>query len=354
MGADVIKIERPGEGDLARGYDGALSGLSAYFAWLNRGKRSVVLDLKTEGGLGALEKLLERSDVFIHNMVPGAVERLGFGWEAVREKYPTLIWVSISGYGLDGPYAQKKAYDLLIQAESGVIALTGTPEEAAKVGISIADIASGLYAYSSILTALIQRSKTGRGERIEISMLEALSEWVMPPMYSLIGKGKSPARVGLRHNMIVPYGAYGCADGQAMLAIQNEREWVRFCAVVLEQPDVASDERFDRNEKRLTNRSELESLIERVFAELSVAQVMERLEQAGIANASVNEVPQVVHHPQLRARKRWVQVDSPVGQIPALLPPHNLAGVVPAMGRVPALGEHTDEVLAELGLGVGA
>ncbi|MGI8746905.1 MAG: CaiB/BaiF CoA transferase family protein [Deinococcus sp.] len=350
LGADVIKIERPGEGDLARGYDGALDGVSAYFAWLNRGKRSVALDLKTPEGLDVLAKLLEGADIFVHNLLPGAVERLGFGWNEVRERFPRLIWVSISGYGLDGPYARKKAYDLLIQAESGVISLTGTPEEAAKVGVSVADIASGLYGHASILAALIQRGRTGRGDRIEISMLECLSEWMMPPIYTFVGQGRTPGRAGLRHNMIVPYGAYACRDGQVMFAVQSEREWLRFCGEVLEQPGLATEPRYRSNEARLTNRSELEAEIERVFAPQPRARVIERLEGAGIASAAVNAVSDVVDHPQLKARDRWTQVQTPAGTIPALLPPHNLLGAPPRMGRVPALGEHTAEVLAELEL----
>lgn len=350
LGADVVKIERPGEGDLARGYDGALDGVSAYFAWLNRGKRSVVLDLKSREGLEALEALLAGADIFVHNMVPGAVERLGFGWEEVRKRFPRLIWVSISGYGLDGPYAQKKAYDLLIQAESGVISLTGTPEDAAKVGVSVADIASGLYGHASILAALLTRARTGQGERVEISMLECLSEWMMPPMYTYIGQGRTPGRAGLRHNMIVPYGAYACHDGQVMFAVQNEREWTSFCAGVLGQPALATEARYGSNESRLANRAPLEAEIERVLAHQSRTQVIERLERAGIASASVNTVPDVVNHPQLEARGRWTEVQTPAGTIPALLPPHNLLGAPPRMGRVPALGEHTAEVLAELGL----
>ncbi|GAA3999346.1 CaiB/BaiF CoA-transferase family protein [Deinococcus rubellus] len=350
LGADVIKIERPGEGDLARGYDGALGGVSAYFAWLNRGKRSVVLDLKTPAGVAALDALLTRADVFVHNLAPGAVERLGFGWDTVQERFPRLIWVSISGYGLDGPQVDRKAYDMLIQAEAGVVALTGTPEQAAKVGISVADISAGLYAHSSTLAALIQRGRTGQGERIDISMLECLAEWVTPPLYVQIGQGKSPVRAGLRHNMIVPYGAYTCADGQVMFAVQNEREWARLCAVVLKRPDLVTDARYTGNALRLEHRETLESEIEAVFASLTRAEVLGRLDEASVANAAVNSVADVVDHEQLRARGRWTQVDSPAGMIPALLPPHNLLSVTPQLGRVPALGEHTQAVLAELGL----
>ena len=350
LGADVIKVERPGEGDLARGYDGALNGLSAYFAWLNRGKRSVALDLKTPEGLEVLERLLAEADVFVHNLLPGAVDRLGFGWEAVRERFPRLIWVSISGYGLGGPYTRKKAYDMLIQAESGVISLTGTPEQAAKVGVSVADIASGLYGHASILAALIQRGRTGRGERIDISMLESLTEWMTPPIYTQIGQGRTLGRAGLRHNMIVPYGAYACQDGQVMFAVQDEREWKNFCAGVLNQPELETDPHYSSNEHRLTHRDELEANIEAAFASLSRAEVVGRLDAARIANGSVNTVTEVIAHPQLAARGRWTEVQTPAGPIPALLPPHNLGSVSPRMGPVPALGEHTDEVLRELGL----
>ncbi|THF85450.1 CoA transferase [Deinococcus sp. KSM4-11] len=350
LGADVIKVERPGEGDLARGYDGALGGVSAYFAWLNRGKRSVVLDLKGDAGIAALDALLAGADVFVHNLAPGAVERLGFAWEAVRTRFPSLIWVSISGYGLDGPQVNRKAYDMLIQAEAGVVALTGTPEQAAKVGISVADIAAGLYAHSSVLAALLNRARTGQGERIDISMLECLTEWVTPPMYVQMGQGRPPVRAGLRHNMIVPYGAYSCADGQVMFAVQSEREWARLCEVVLRRPDLTTDERYRGNEQRLRHREVLEAEIEAAIASLTRAEVLALLDTASIANAAVNTVADVVHHEQLQARGRWTQVDSPVGMIPALLPPHNLLGVTPRMGRVPALGEHTQAVLAELGL----
>jgi itaconate CoA-transferase len=351
MGADVIKIERPGSGDFSREYDGALHGLSAYFAWLNRGKRSIVLDLKQAGDQAVLARLLERSDVFVHNLAPGAVERLGFSYEALSTKNPGLIWCAISGYGPDGPYRDKKAYDLLIQAESGVISLTGSAEAAAKVGISMADIAAGLYGYSSILAALLHRVKTAKGGRIEISMLECLAEWITPPLYVWMGTGRIPERVGIRHNMVAPYGAYRCADGLVNFAVQNDREWRRFCEQVLCMPAIADDPRFVSNEKRLNNRQGLESLIEDRFKSRTRAELLGALEAAGLATAAVNDVPAVAQHPQLAARRRWVNVDSPVGVIPALLPPHNLEHVAPAMGAVPALGQHTQEILTELGLG---
>ena len=350
MGADVVKVERPDGGDFARSYDGALHGLSGYFAWLNRGKRSVTLDLKAERGREAMDKLLMRSDVFIHNLAPGAIDRLGFGWEELRQRNPGLLWVSISGYGLDGPYRDKKAYDMLIQAESGVVALTGTPEEPAKVGISIADISAGLYAFAATLSALMRRGHTGEGDRIDVSIMECLTEWVMPPLYTYLGTGQAPPRAGLRHNMIVPYGAYPCSDGAVMLAIQNEREWARFCRGVLRRPELADDERFAGNERRLYNREALEAIIEASLSDLSRAEVVSRLDEAGIANGAVNEISHVAEHPQLKARQRWTTVESPIGPIPALYPPYNLQGMSPNMGRVPARGEHTREVLSELGL----
>lgn len=348
MGADVIKVERPDGGDFARSYDGALHGMSAYFAWLNRGKRSIVLDLKHTEDRAVFGKLIARADIFIHNLAPGSVERLGLGYDALQAAHPRLIWCGISGYGPDGPYRDKKAYDLLIQAESGVVSVTGTSEAPAKVGVSIADIAAGLYGYSSILTALWNRERTGCGERIDISMFECLTEWMMPSVYVWQGTGSIPARVGVRHNMIVPYGAYRCMDGSVNFAIQNEREWVRFCNAVLHLPQLVYDERFATNAQRLKNRVELEALIEQQFASLSVSEVIARLDSAEIANSAMNDVQAVANHTQLAERGRWVEVPSPNGMIPALLPPHNLMGAPPHMGAVPALGEHTQQVLAEL------
>jgi crotonobetainyl-CoA:carnitine CoA-transferase CaiB-like acyl-CoA transferase len=348
MGADVIKVERPDGGDFARSYDSALDGMSAYFAWLNRGKRSIVLDLKRDEDRAAFGKLIARADIFVHNLAPGSVERLGLGFDTLKVVHPRLIWCSISGYGPDGPYRDKKAYDLLIQAESGVVSVTGTPDTPAKVGVSIADIAAGLYSYSSILTALWNRERTGCGERIDISMFECLTEWMMPPIYVWLGTGDIPARVGVRHNMIVPYGAYRCADGSVNFAIQNEREWSRFCTDVLHLPALVHNARFATNVQRLKNRAELEALIEQQFASLSVSEVIARLDHAEIANGAVNDVRAVTSHTQLAERGRWVKVPSPNGMIPALLPPHNLMGAPPHMGAVPALGEHTQQVLAEL------
>lgn len=344
LGADVVKIERPDGGDFARGYDSAVNGFSAYFAWLNRGKRSVALDVKIERGLCA--RLIARADVFLHNLAPGAVERLGFGYEELAARHPRLIWCGISGYGPDGPYRDKKAYDLLIQAESGVVSLTGTPEAPAKVGISIADISSGMYAYSSILAALYARERSGRGQRIDISMFECLTEWMMPPMYVWMGTGEIPPRAGLRHNMIAPYGAFRCADGSVFLGIQNEREWVRFCEEVLNSQALAK--RFPANAARLENRAELDGIIEAAFGKLTRAAVLALLERAGIANAAMNDAAEVEQHPQLAARRRWAEAPSSVGPLRALIPPHNLSDAPALMGRVPALGEHTREVLEEL------
>jgi crotonobetainyl-CoA:carnitine CoA-transferase CaiB-like acyl-CoA transferase len=351
LGADVIKVERPDGGDFARAYDSDMKGaLSGHFAWLNRGKRSIVLDLKQETGRAAFAKLIDRSDVFLHNLAPGAVERLGFGYDACSARNPRLIWCGISGYGPDGPYRDKKAYDMLVQAESGVVSLTGTPQAAAKVGVSVADITSGMYAYSSVLAALLARQRTGAGERIDISMLECLVEWAAPQMYMYLGAGRVPARVGIRHSGIVPYGAYACADGLVTFAIQNQREWRRLCETVFENPALADDPRYATNADRLKNRAELESWIEQYFSNLSGKEIVERMERADIANAVLNDIPAVVAHPQLAARGRWTEADSPVGAIPALLPPHNLQHAPPRMGKIPALGEHTQEILAELGL----
>ncbi len=344
----MIKVERPEGGDFARDYDHDMRGLSGHFAWLNRGKRSIVLDLKQATDRLACEKLIDRADVFLHNLAPGAVERLGFSYEACRERNPRLIWCGISGYGPDGPYRDKKAYDMLVQAESGVVSLTGAPDAAAKVGISVADITSGIYAYSSILAALLQRNHTGTGERIDISMLECLVEWTAPQMYMFLGAGRVPARVGIRHSGIVPYGAYACADGLVTFAIQNQREWRRLCETVFRNAELADDPRYATNSDRLKNRDELESWIQGYFANLSGKEIVARLEQADIANAVLNDIPAVVAHPQLAARGRWSEANSPVGAVPALLPPHNLLHAPPRMGKIPALGEHTREILAEL------
>jgi crotonobetainyl-CoA:carnitine CoA-transferase CaiB-like acyl-CoA transferase len=349
LGADVVKIERPDGGDSARSYDAAVNGVSAYFAWLNRGKRSVVLDLKQTRDRTICAALLARADVFVHNLAPGAVERLGFGYDNLTPSNLRLVWCGISGYGPDGPLRDKKAYDMLVQAESGVVSVTGGPDAPAKVGISIADIASGMYAYSSILAALLERERTGRGDRIDIAMLECLTEWMTPALSVWQGTGTVPARVGVRHNMIVPYGAYACADGAVLFAIQTQREWQRFCTQVMESPSLEGDARFATNRDRLANRMALEGIIEERFRTLSRAAVIARLDAADIPTGAVNDVPSVVAHPQLAARGRWASAQVGGAPAPALVPPHNLRGAPARMDPVPALGEHTAHVLNELG-----
>src|SRR6476469_4009660 len=348
-GADVIKIERPDGGDSARAYDSVLNGTSAYFAWLNRGKQSVVLDLKVGAERDACARLIDAADVVVNNLAPGAMERLGFGYDDVSARNPRLIWCGISGYGPDGPMRDKKAYDMLVQAESGVVSVTGSDAAPAKVGVSIADIASGMYAYSSILAALVRRERTGIGGRIDIAMLECLAEWMTPALSVWQGTGTIPARVGVRHNMIVPYGAYACADGSVLLAVQTQREWQRFCAQVMQSPSLEMDPRFETNADRLANRVALEAIIEGRFRAMARAVEIDRLERADIPTGAVNDVPAVVAHPQLASRGRWRAVNVGGASAQALVPPHNLQGAPPRMDAVPALGEHTAEVLNELG-----
>jgi crotonobetainyl-CoA:carnitine CoA-transferase CaiB-like acyl-CoA transferase len=351
LGADVVKIERPDGGDFARAYDSAVNGMSAYFVWLNRGKRSVVLDLKSDPGRSAFARLLDRADVFIHNQGPGVAERSGYGYSDLSKRNSKLVWCGISGYGPDGPHRDRKAYDMLLQGEAGVIALTGTPEQPAKVGISVADIASGMYAFSSILAALYRRQTTGGGAEVSISMLEALVEWVMPANYVAMYTGSAPQRAGGRHNFIVPYGAYAVGDGTSVnLAVQNDGQWRRLCSVVLRRPDLVDDPRFSTNERRLANRVVLEALIEEALAVRSREEVEASLAQADVPFGAVNELQQVIAHEQLSARGRWFEVPSPVGDVRALHHPFNIEGLERPAGAVPALGEHTDQVLAELGL----
>ncbi|MER5181056.1 CaiB/BaiF CoA-transferase family protein [Streptomyces sp. NPDC002896] len=346
LGARVIKIERPGVGDFARGYDETVRGLASHFVWLNRSKESVALDLTSDHGRSAVAALVSRADVFVQNLAPGAAERLGLGAEALRAVNPRLIHVSISGYGGDGPYAGKKAYDLLVQCEAGLVSITGTPDEPSKVGISIADI----DAYSGILSALIQRGRTGEGVEIEISMLEALAEWMGYPLnYAMYG-GTPPARTGARHAAIAPYGPFHCGDGrQVFLGLQNEREWVTFCERILGEPTLAFDPRFIRNSSRVEHSAQLQVEIERAFRESTAEEVAERLEAAGIANALLRDMAGLEDHPQLEARGRWLDYESPAGTLRALIPPATFVGAKPVMGRVPEVGEHTDAVLAEFG-----
>jgi len=352
LGARVIKIERPRVGDFARDYDATVRGLSSHFVWLNRSKESLTLDVKHAKAQEILGRLIARADVFIQNLAPGAARRLGLSAETLLPTHPRLIICDISGYGDSGPYAAKKAYDLLVQSEAGVLSVTGTPETPSKVGISIADIATGVYAYSGILTALYQREKTGKGGRIEVTMLDSLAEWMGYPLYYTHFGGKAPARSGPDHATIVPYGRYRTGDGNyVMLGLQNEREWAAFCGEILGQPQLARDARYDSNHKRNLRRAEIATLVEQVFAGLTAAQVVSRLDSAGIANARVNTPEEVWEHPQLQARQRWRDVNSPEGVLPALLPPATHDGFEARFEAVPGIGQHTATVLAELGYG---
>jgi len=350
LGARVIKVERPGKGDFARSYDTRAKGLSSHFVWLNRSKESLTLDLKQVRAREVLNRLLERADVFVQNLAPGATGRLGFGTEALRERHPRLIVCDVSGYGATGPYRDRKAYDLLVQCEAGLVSVTGTPETPSKAGIAVADIAAGMYAYSTILAALFRRERTGEGAAIEVSLFEALAEWMGFPAYYAMYGDKEPARSGANHASIAPYGPFTCADGETVfLGIQNEREWEKFCEVVLERPELAEDARFSGNSDRLANREALDEEIEETFGRLEAERVIEKLEEAGIANARLRSVREFLDHPQLRARDRWREVGSPAGPIHALLPPAAISGAEAVMAPIPEVGEHTASILSELG-----
>lgn len=352
LGARVIKIERPGVGDFARAYDHRVDGLASHFVWTNRSKESLTLDLKDSEALAILRRLLKKADVLIQNLAPGAAARLGLLYEELSQSNPGLIVCEISGYGEGGPYSEKKAYDLLIQSESGFLSVTGSPTEEAKAGISIADIAAGMYAYSSILAALIERHKTGKGRRIEISMLEAMVEWMGFPLYYAYKNQSAPMRAGASHATIYPYGVFTAGDGgRIMLGLQNEREWRAFCTQVLQCPELTDDPRFASNALRSEHRLELAQWVDAVLARCTTAEIVARLEKADIANARVNGLEEVWRHAQLHARERWVDIDSPVGTLPALLPPGSDAAHPARMGPIPALGEHTPAILEELGFG---
>ena len=354
LGARVVKVERPGVGDFARGYDAAVKGLSSHFVWLNRSKESLTLDLKRPEARGVLAKLIDGADVFVQNLAPGAAGRLGLDAAALRARRPRLVVCDVSGYGAGGPFRDKKAYDLLVQAEAGLVSITGTADEVVKSAISVADVAAGMYAYSGVLTALFRRERSGEGASIEVSMLEALGEWMGFPLYYTLYGGRPPARSGARHAAIAPYGPFEGADGETVfLGLQNEREWVRFCAEVLGRPELAADPRFDANAKRVANRDALEAAIRGVFAKLTAGQIVARLDAAGIANGRMNSVAQFAAHPQLRARGRWREAPSSAGPLRALLPPATLDGAEPRMDAVPEVGEHTDAILAELGYAPG-
>ena len=349
LGARVIKIERPGVGDFARSYDSTVKGMSSHFVWLNRTKESLTLDLKRPEAIEILRGLLTRADVFIHNLAPGAMARLGFGSETVRREYPRAIVCEISGYGSTGPYRDKKAYDLLVQSEAGMLAITGTEDQPAKVGISVADISAGMYAFSGVLAALLRRQKTGEGSALEVSLFESLGEWMSYPVYYAFG-GAAPPRSGARHAVIAPYGPYAAGDGRIVyLGLQNEREWGRFCAEALGRPEVAIDPRFSSNPQRVKHRDELDALITNAFSGLTADEVIDRLETAQIANARMNTVEEFIDHPQLAARNRWTEVASPAGPVRALVPPFNFDNMTMPMGAIPAVGEHTDTILGELG-----
>jgi len=354
LGARVIKIERPDGGDFARGYDRTVNGLSSYFVWLNRSKESLTLDLKRADADLVLRRLLERADVFVHNLAPGAIDRLGAASADVRERHPRLITCDVSGYGSSGPYADKKAYDLLVQAEVGLVSITGTEETPSRVGISVADIAAGMYAYSGILAALLTRATTGQGTAIEISLFDALSEWMSAPAYYAAYGGASPRRTGGAHATIAPYEVFVSRDGiEIYVGIQNSREWVRFCADVLRRPEIADDERFSSNALRVQHRDALHALVADVFKDLAETEILERLQSAGIAFARRNSIDEFLAHPQLTERDRWRDIGSPVGPIRALRPPVHMAGVDPVMGDIPSLGQHSQAILEELGFDPG-
>ncbi len=350
LGARVIKIERVGVGDFARQYESAVRGMSAHFVWLNRSKESLALDMKQAEAQRIVHQLLESADVFIQNLAPGAADRLGFGAATLHARYPRLIICDLSGYGSSGPYRDKKAYDLLVQCEAGVVAVTGTPESPAKAGIAVADLAGGMYAYSGILAALIQRGRTGEGTTLEISLFDGLAEWMGYPAYFTKYGGNPPARTGASHATIAPYGPFAAGDGGTVfIGVQNEREWANFCADVLQQPDIATDPRFASGTARVAHRVALHETINAVFGTLTAAQVVERLEAAGIANARLNSVQEFLDHPQLGTRDRWQAVASPVGPLQMLKPPVIMADVEPRMDPIPAVGAHTEAILRSLG-----
>jgi itaconate CoA-transferase len=355
LGARVIKVERPGVGDFARGYDERVRGVASHFVWTNRSKESLTLDVKHAEAQAILKRLIrEQADVVVQNLAPGAAARLGLSYEALSSEKPGIIVCDISGYGGDGLYRDKKAYDLLIQGESGFLSVTGTPETPSKAGPSIADIAAGMYAYTNILAALLQRQRSGQGCRLDISMLESLVEWMSYPLYYAFDGAPPPARTGASHATIYPYGPFPAGDGKTvLLGLQNEREWAAFCEKVLGRPELAQQERFSSNSRRSAAREELNRIIVAAFADLTAEEVVARLDAANIANARANTMHEVWNHPQLEARNRWRAVETQNGPVPALLPPGSRSDAETRMDPVPALGEHTDRILAELGYAPG-
>ncbi|HEX4365304.1 MAG TPA: CaiB/BaiF CoA-transferase family protein [Rhodopila sp.] len=350
MGADVIKIERPGDGDFARAYDEYVNGMCSHFIWLNRGKRSVTLDVKNPDARAALDTLIAGADVLLQNLAPGAAARLGLTYEALTSKNPKLVVCDISGYGESGPFVRTKAYDLLIQAESGVISVTGSEDEPSRVGISIADIATGMYALTGILGALVRRGRTGQGANVKVAMLDALGEWMTYPMLRHAYAGSRPPRVPTSHPGIAPYGAHRTKDGQIIIGLQNEREWAVFCAKVLKQPDLKTDPRFASQAMRRQNRPALTALIEDVFATMTSVEAAALLEEVGIANGRLNDPIDVWNHVQFEARDRWREIQTAAGPVRALLPPFTFTDEEAVMGDVPSVGQHTDEVLGEIGV----
>ena len=351
LGARVIKVERPNGGDFARKYDERAKGMSSHFVWTNRSKESLTLDLKDPEALATLKLLIsQEADVLVQNLAPGAAKRMGLSYEDLSKSKPGIIVCDISGYGSDGPYANKKAYDLLIQSEAGFLSTTGTQDQVAKAGISIADISAGMYAYTNILAALMHRQQTGQGQCIDISMMESLSEWMSYPLYYAMDGAEPPARAGASHASIYPYGPFEAGDAKVvMLGLQNEREWLVFCEKVLLNEQLARDDRFNTNTKRSEARETLKALILQVFSSMTAAQVSERLEEAGIANAQVNAMADVWSHEQLAHRNRWALIETPVGEMPALIPPGSWSQGPPRMDPVPEVGEHTDSILRNLG-----
>ncbi|PSK65409.1 Acetyl-CoA:oxalate CoA-transferase [Micromonospora sp. MH33] len=350
LGARVIKVERPGSGDFARGYDETVLGMSSHFVWLNRSKESIALDLKQPPALDVMHRLIDRADVFVQNLAPGAAERLGLGADALRARDPRLITCSITGYGTSGPYRHAKAYDLLIQSETGLVSVTGSDDAPAKSGIPAADIGAGMYGFAGILSALYDRERTGEGTKLDISLFDSLIEWMGYPLYYTRYGGAAPSRTGTSHAAIAPYGTYACADGQKyVLSIQNEREWKAFCDVVLDMPELAEDSRFDTGSRRVSNRVELDTLINQQLSRIDGATFAERLNSARIANARQREVADVIDHPQLTARHRWREIGTPAGPIQATLPAITVEGREPRMEPIPSVGQHTHDLLEELG-----
>ena len=348
LGARVIKIERPDGGDFARAYDVTVKGMASHFVWLNRSKESLTLDLKRPEAMRVIERLLENADVFLQNLAPGAIDRLGLGADALRRRYPRLIICNLSGYGTSGPYADKKAYDLIIQSEVGMLAVTGTEDTPSKVGVSIAGISAGVYAYSGILTALLARKDSGEGTVVDVALIDTLGEWMSYAAYYTQYGGTQPPRSGASHATIAPYGSYRTCDGAIIIAVHNKVEWTEFCSRVLQQPALAEDPRFQTNVLRVQHREALTEAIEAVLMHLPSAEVLRRLETASIANARVNSIGEYLQHPQLAARDCWREIESPSGPIRALVPPVRLQDVEPAMGAVPALGQHSRAILEQL------